>query len=107
MTMLEQKQIDGIAEIVKADLDERFAGEFEFKFIVRDPVTGYYGDDYIPIIVLVVNGNGEILDPKWLVGVSRRIRPKLHELGVDDPPLFTYVDEDEWNDENYYADDDE
>lgn len=103
MTTLEQYQINGISEIVKADLDQRFAGEFEFKFIVSDPVPSVYGDEYIPIIVLVVNGNGEILDPKWLNGVGRRVRPKLHKLGVSASPSFRYVDESEWLDPDYFG----
>ena len=107
MTTLEQYQIDGIAEIVKADLDQRFAGEYEFDFIVRDPVESVYGDEYIPVIVLVVNGNGEILDPDWLKGVIRRIRPKLVQIGVSAFPSLRYVDESEWYDTDYYADGEE
>ena len=103
MTTLEQYQIDGITEIVKADLDQRFAGEYEFNFIVRDPVESVYGGEYIPVIVLVVNGNGEILDPRWLNGVVRRIRPKLAQIGVSARPSLRYVDESEWYDTDYYA----
>ena len=101
---LQQEQMEQVAKIVKADLDRRFAGEFEFKMIVREPVTGVYGDDYLPIIALVVNGNGEILDPAWLNGVVRRIRPKLDELGISAFPNISYVDESEWFDPDYYAD---
>lgn len=103
---LKQEQRERVAEIVKADLDQRFAGEFEFKYIVQDPVTSVYGDDYLPIIVLVVNGNGESLDPSWRMGTIRRVRPKLHELGITAFPNIRYVDESEWLDEDYYADSD-
>ena len=102
-TVLNQEQIDGVAALVKADLDLRFAGEFEFKTIVEEPVTSVYGDDYLPIVVLVVNGNGEILDPSWLNGVVRRLRPSLRELGVTIFPSISYVDEAEWLDPDYFG----
>ena len=103
---LQQEHYEQVANIVKADLDCRFAGEFEFKVLVHEPVTGVYGDDYLPIHALVVNGNGEILDPAWLNGVNRRIRPQLDELGISAFPSIRYVDESEWLDDDYYADSD-
>ena len=45
-----------VADVVKADLEERFAGKVAFDPIVVAPARSVYGDDYFRVIVVVPDG---------------------------------------------------
>ena len=87
---LQQERLQTVAGIVKADLDERFAGKIPFDPIVVAPATSVYGDDYFRIFVVVPDGS--VLDPGKLNRASVSILDKLWELDMPEYPNMRYID---------------
>ena len=48
--------MEKVRAIFAETLDERYAGELKFDPIIVKPDVGYYGDDYVRVL-LVVNGD--------------------------------------------------
>ena len=69
-----------VAAIVRDWLTERFQDEFVFDPIIVEPEVDHDGDEYLKIYV-VFDGDQKSLDPGWTLGLSRRIRPELLEMG--------------------------
>ena len=97
---LQQERLRTVAGIVKADLDERFAGKIPFDPIVVAPATSVYGDDYFRIFVVVPDGS--VLDPGKLNHASVSIQDKLWELDMPEFPNLRYIDESDWLDPEGY-----
>ena len=55
------------------------------------PRLDEFGDEYLHIYVLY-QGDGKVLDPVWLNGLYRRMRPELVALGITSVPTESYVD---------------
>ena len=89
----EEKQ--EIADTVMSLLQERFsADEFLFGPIVIVKRTIRYGD--FLHIYIVYEGDRKNLDPKWTLGLTGRIRPKLMELGIPGIPSHSFVPKRGW-----------
>ncbi len=84
-----------VADIVRDLLTERFRDEFVFDPIIVEPEVDHDGDEYLKIYV-VFDGDQKNLDPGWTLGLSRRIRPELVEMGVPGVPGFSFVEKSEW-----------
>ena len=79
---------DAIKAIVKATLVERFKDDFVFEPIHVAYERDHDGDIYLRITI-IFEGDQRRLDPKWTVGLERRLYPKLMELDID---RFDYID---------------
>ena len=95
--MATKTQTDTVVNIVRETLTQRFKDEFVFDPIIVEPKIDHDGDKYLNITI-VFDGEQKHLDPGWTLGLNRRIRPKLMELGIDD---FLYlskslVEKSEW-----------
>ena len=96
---MEQERRETVARIVKETLEERFVGDFVFEPILVMPAVDEYGDGdgetYLQIVI-VFDGDQELLDPGWTSGLIRRIRPRLIEAGVAEFPSPSFVTKAEW-----------
>ena len=89
-----------ISAIIKQHLAERFTDEFSFGPIVPVLRTDYSdpeGRDYLEIYI-VFDGDQKDLDPRWTVGLPRRIRPQLAEIGFTNMIMTSWVHCSEWED---------
>ena len=96
MNTQEMKQ--KISEIVRTDLDRRFREHLVFDPIIVERGVDEFDDDapaYIRIRI-IFDGDQKHLDPKWTVGMTTRIRPKLAELGIEEFPLHSFIEKNEW-----------
>ncbi len=90
-----------VATIVRSHLENKFGDRLLFDEIWVTPKLDEWGDEYLQIRV-VYDGDGDLLDPKWLNGLYRRMRPEFLELGVTNIPSQSYIDKAEiaeWTDE--------
>ena len=87
--------MEKVREIFAETLDERYAGELEFNPIIVKPDVDYYGDDYVRVL-LVVNGDMNLLDAKWDVGLITRVRDKLEKEGICEFPSPYFIDRSEF-----------
>ncbi len=87
--------MDQVKQIFAETLDERYAGQLEFDPIIVKPDVDYYGDDYVRVL-LVVNGNTDLLDASWNVGLITRIRDKLDKIGIYEFPSPYFIDSKEF-----------
>ena len=90
--------MEKVRDIFAETLDERYAGELKFDPIIVKPDVGYYGDDYVRVL-LVVNGDTGLLDAEWDVGLITRVRDKLGKVGIDEFPSPYFIDQREY--QNY------
>lgn len=82
--------MDKVRDIFAETLNERYAGELVFDPIIVKPDVGYYGDDYVRVL-LVVNGNFKQLDPGWDTGLITRVRDKMAAVGVHEFPSPSFI----------------
>ena len=68
-----------------------------FDPIIVEPKIDHDGDKYLSITI-VFDGDQKRLDAEWTLGLIRRIRPKLIELGIDDFLFLSksFVEKSEW-----------
>ena len=90
--------MEKVRQIFADTLAERYAGELVFDPIIVKPDVGYYGDEYVRVL-LVVNGNTDLLDAEWDVGLITRVRNKLDKLGICEFPSPCFIDNREY--QNY------
>ena len=100
--MMTQERDEIVKNIVRATIEERFAGEFVFDPIRVIPMVDEWGPDatgetYLSIII-VFDGDQKNLDPGWTSTLIRRIEPKLIEAGIEEFPSPTWVEKSEWED---------
>ena len=86
---------DRVADLVRCQLDERFADEFVFDPIVVVPKIDHDDDEYLQIYI-VFDGQQDGLDAAWTAGLALRIRPNLLALGVPNVPTTSFVAKPEW-----------
>ena len=86
-----------VANIVKETLTQRFKDEFVFDPIIVEPKIDHDGDKYLSITI-VFDGDQKRLDAEWTLGLTRRIRPKLMKLGIDDFLFLSksFIEKSEW-----------
>ncbi len=95
-----QERLQLVADVVAADLNERFANETFFDPIAVAPATSVYGDDYFRIIVVV--RDGAVLDPYQLGRAGVNIRAELYAMDIPEFPTLTFVDKSDWLDPEGY-----
>ena len=98
MTPQERDKI--IRDIMRETLAERFTDdEFVFDPIVVVPTVDEWGDGdgstYLEVLI-VFDGDWEKVDPGWTGSLTRRIRPKLIEAGIEEFPAPGFVGKSEW-----------
>ena len=89
-----------VADVVKADLEERFAGKVAFDPIVVAPARSVYGDDYFRVIVVVPDG--AVLEPRQLNKSNSRVWDTLYEMGMTEYPNISFVAHSDWLDPDRY-----
>ena len=89
-----------VRNIVKTDLDQHFHNKPTFGPIVVHQESDEFGDDdgreYVRILI-ILDGDQADLDPEWTSGLIRRIRPKLCDIGVNEFPIPSFIEKNEWN----------
>ncbi len=90
-------QTNAVANIVRETLAQRFKDEFVFDPIIVEPKIDQDGDKYLNITI-VFDGDQKHLDAGWTLGLTRRIRPKLMKLGIDDFLFLSksFIEKSEW-----------
>ena len=94
MTLTDEKAAK-VAEITRNLLEERFGSDFVFDPIIVNARVDHYDYDYVEVQV-VYDGEYDKLDNKWLLGMTRRVRPELLALELADHPSFHYIEKSEW-----------
>ena len=86
-----------VTEFVKADLDGYFKGAFVFDPIRVEPQVDYWGDgeEYLEVII-VFDGDQELLSPRWTVGLTSRLRDKLEDEGIEAFPVTRFMEKSDW-----------
>ena len=84
-----------VAEITRSLLEERFGDDFVFDPITVKTRVDPYDNDYLEILV-VYDGDYDKLDIKWTLGLTRRMRPALLALELDDHPFHNFVEKSDW-----------
>ena len=95
--MATKTQTDTVVNIVRETLTQRFKDEFVFDPIIVEPKIDHDGDKYLNITI-VFAGDHKRLDAEWTLSLTRRIRPKLMELEIDDFLYLSksFVEKSEW-----------
>ena len=76
-------------------LDETFHGTIAFDPITVAPITDFYGEDNIEIIV-VYDGDEGLLDPHKLNRISSDLDGILYGMGFTIVPKESYIAKDEY-----------
>lgn len=84
-----------IAGIARNLLYERFGDDFVFDPIWVERKVDHDDEDYLELNI-VFDGDQNKLDPGWTVGIGRRMRPALREIGVEEIPDHAFHDKNEW-----------
>lgn len=92
--MLTDEKAEQVAAITRNLLEEEY-GDVVFDPIIVKAKVDQYDDDYVEIQV-VYDCDYDKLDTMWLVGMTRRIRPFLLALDLDDHPGFRYTEKSDW-----------
>ena len=95
----QEERFDKVKEIVRQDLEGHFRALFTFDPIVVHQAIDEFGDGQGEVylcVLIVFDGNQDLLDPAWTVGLIRRIRPKLIDVGVEEFPVSSFIKRTEW-----------
>lgn len=76
-------------------LDQAFQGTITFDPITVEPITDYYGEDNLKIIV-VYEGDYDLLDPNKLNRISSDLDGILYDMGFRNIPAESYIPKDEY-----------
>lgn len=87
--------MEKVKSVFEATLYERYAGELVFDPVIVKRDVDFYGDDYVRVL-LVVNGNTNLLDPEWNVGLITRVRNQLDSIGIQEFPSPYFIDSQEY-----------
>ena len=90
-----------VADIYRSHLEKKFGGRLVFDRIHVSPRLDKWDEEYL-LVRVVFDGDGDLLDPRWLNGLYWEMRPELLELGVTNYPSDSYIDKAEiadWTDE--------
>ena len=91
--ILTDEKSEQVAAITRNLLEEY--GDVVFDPIIVKARVDQYDDDYVEIQV-VYDCDYDKLDTMWLVGMTRRIRPSLRALELDEHPSFHYIEKSDW-----------
>jgi len=87
--------MDKVRQIFAETLEERYAGQLEFDPIIVKPDVGFYGDDYVRVL-LVVNGDTDLLDAEWDGTLIRRVQEKMLPAGIEEFPSPSFISKSEY-----------
>ena len=87
--------MEKVRQIFADTLEERYAGELVFDPIIVKPDVGYYGDDYVRVLV-VVNGDTDLLDAEWDGTLIRRVQQKMIPAGIEEFPSPSFISDSEY-----------
>ena len=91
-----KRDADIVSNGVKALLDDRFKDEdIAFGPIIVEPRIDHDGDEYIKVHI-VFDGDRDVLDAAWTVGLIGLIRPLTAEIGYPNVPSRTFIEKSEW-----------
>ncbi|MCY4652845.1 MAG: hypothetical protein OXC95_06730 [Dehalococcoidia bacterium] len=94
--MTTQTQRDAVADIIRKLLDDKFGDTIAFdQIIVKDAVDIVDGMEYLNIMI-IFDGDRKLLDPKWTVGLTGRIRRKMAKLDMHELPVYLFAEKSEW-----------
>ena len=94
--MTTQTQRDAVADIVRNILDQKFGDSLTFdQIIVKDAVDIVDGMEYLRIRI-VFEGDGELMDVGWRIGMRRRTRKEMAELDMYEFPSISFVEKSDW-----------
>ena len=89
------ESMEKVKRIFAETLEERYAGELVFDPIIVTPDVGYYGDDYVRVL-LVVNGDTDLLDAEWDGTLIRRVEEKMIPAGIEEFPSPSFISSSEY-----------
>ena len=90
-----QEVIEKVEGLVREDLEGRFRDEFVFDPIIVNPELDHYGDEFLHIYI-IFDGDQKKLDPKWTVGIERRLFQGLQEGELPHTPGHSFIERTEW-----------
>ena len=93
--ILTDEKAEKVAEITRNLLEERFGDDFVFDPIIVKARVDHYDNDYVEIQV-VYDGDYDKLDIKWMLGLTRRMRPALLAMDLDDHPSHHFTEKSDW-----------
>ena len=99
MTTNEQEMHQRVSTIVQEELDHHFRQHPTFGPIIVQRAVDEFDED-VPVYIdikIIFDGDQEDLDPHWTSGLIRRIRPKLLEIGVEEFPVPSFIEKNEWD----------
>ena len=76
-------------------LDEAFQGTITFDPITVEPIIDYYDEDNLKIVV-VYDGDYDLLDPNKLNRIFSELNDVLYDLGFTNVPMESYIPKDEY-----------
>ena len=79
---VDRQLVSSIKRLVREDLTGHFGDAFEFGPVVVRELVDHDGDLYLRVDI-VFRGDQDELDPDWTLGLTRRIRHRLREKGMD------------------------
>ena len=101
--MAEERSLRKTEEIVRGivhkTLKMHFEDRLKFDPILVAPALDEFGDGdgstYIRILI-VYDGDQSQLDPEWMSGLIRRIRPQMIEKEIEEFPSPSFIEKNEW-----------
>jgi len=94
-----------VASIYRSHLERKFGQRLVFDTIRIVPRLDEWGEEYLHVYV-VVDGDGDLLEPNWLNSLYWEVRPELLKLGISNFPVESFIDKgeiDPWTDQEKAA----
>ncbi len=94
--MTTDTQRDAVADIIRDILVGKFGETLVFDSItVKDAVDPVDGQEFLNILI-VFDGDQKLLDARWTVGLTGRIRRRMAELDIHEFPVTSFTEKSEW-----------
>lgn len=94
---MNSRLVSAIKTLIHEDLSGHFGDALEFGPVVVREFVDHDGDPYLRVDI-VFRGDQDKLDPDWTLGLTRRVRHRLREKGMDADlaPHFSEKGDWEW-----------
>ena len=90
-----KETFEKVERIVREALAEKFQDQLTFDPILIVPREDQWGDEYLHVYI-VVDGDWDLLDPRWTAGMSLLIRENTTEDELFTGPSKSFVPKSEW-----------